>query len=102
MAEDKAKIVADLSISINIQGPGDEASQLKIGTDPKAFKRKPWMPASVQKQYKQLVIKFLKGCELPKMDTNLFSTVGGNYYVWINHMGNKMKTKVVDMEKAED
>jgi hypothetical protein len=42
------------------------------------------------------------GCELPKMDTNLFSTVGGNYYVWINHMGNKMKTKVVDMEKAEE
>ena len=51
-AEDKTKIVADLSVSINIQGPGDEASQLKIGTDPKASKRKPWMPASVHKQYK--------------------------------------------------
>ena len=42
------------------------------------------------------------GCELPKMDVNFLSTVGGNYYVWINHMGNKMKTKVVDMEKAEE
>ena len=46
-ADDKSKITASFTISMNIQGPGDEAVQLKIGTDKDAPTYKPWMPASV-------------------------------------------------------
>lgn len=43
-----------------MQGPGDEGIELKIGADPLASKRKPWMPASVKKTYKQLFFRFLR------------------------------------------
>jgi hypothetical protein len=46
-------------VSINIQGPGDSAAQLAMGTDKEAGKRKPWMPSSVEKKYMQLYFKFI-------------------------------------------
>ena len=93
-ADDKSKISGYVMVSIQVQGPGDEAAQLKMGTDPKAAKKAPWMPSSVQKNYKQLYIKFIKGMHLPIMD------IGGTIdaFVFINHLGNKIQTKVDTMD----
>ena len=79
---------------MNLQGPGDEATQLKIGTDKKAATKKPWMPASVVKKYKQLYFKFIKAEHLPKMD--LMGTIDA--YIWIDHMGDTLRTKTVKQE----
>ena len=55
------------------------------------------MPASVQKEYKQLYFKFIKAEHLPIMDGGPF---GGTIdaYIYIDHMGSKLKTKVVTMK----
>jgi hypothetical protein len=73
---------------------------LKMGTDPLASKRKPWMPASVQKRYKQLVFKIIKAEELPRMDLGgLVGNYGtGDPYIIINHMGQAMRTSTKKME----
>jgi hypothetical protein len=70
-----------------------------MGTDKDSAKYKPWMPASVQKKYKQLSMKFIKAEYLPQMDVNLFSDAIGDPYIWINHMGTKMKTATKLMER---
>lgn len=79
-----------------MQGPGDEAAQLKIGTDPKAAKRPPWMPSSVQKNYKQLYMKFIKAMHLPIMD--VMGTIDA--FIYIDHLGNKIQTKVDTMDAS--
>lgn len=41
-----------LVVSVNVQGPGDEAQELKMGTDTEVAENKIIMPASVKKLYK--------------------------------------------------
>ena len=83
---------------MNLQGPGDEGVELKAGADPLASKRKPWMPASVKKSYKQLFFRFLRAEQLPIMDKIAgFATGTIDAYVKIDYMGNKLKTEVVTM-----
>jgi ssDNA-specific exonuclease RecJ len=65
-----------------------------MGTDPTAAKRKPWMPASVEKQYKQLYFKFIKAEHLPIMDT--FGTIDA--FVELDHAGTVIRTKVFTMQ----
>ena len=73
-------------MSINLTGEGDESIQLKMGTDPKAADKKPWMPASVSKSYKQLFFRFIKAEELPMMDkVGGFSLGTIDAYVFINY-----------------
>ena len=93
-AEDKSKVCAYLTLSFNLSGPGDPAAQLKQGTDKDAPKRKPWMPPSVQKKYKQLYFKFLRAENIPKMDT--FGTTDG--YIFLDFKGDKLRTKVDTMK----
>ena len=51
-AKDPAKITANIAVSINVKGPGDEAIQLKIGTDKEVETKLPMVPASIKKEYK--------------------------------------------------
>lgn len=84
---------------MTVQGPGDQAVQLKIGTDPEASKYKPWMPASVQKKYKQLCMKFIKAEFLPQMDIETILNKGkiGDAYIYIKTPGGSLKTSTIDM-----
>lgn len=51
-SDDFSKVTGYLTISVNIQGPGDEASELKMGTEKDFSEKAPLMPASVKKTYK--------------------------------------------------
>lgn len=71
-----------------------------MGTDKDAVKYKPWMPASVEKKYKQLSLKIIRAEYLPEMDTQMFGAGNiGDPYVYIDHMGTKLRTKTRAMEK---
>ena len=59
-----------LAVSISVQGPGDEATQLKMGTDKELNEKKPLLPASIKKIYKTLTIRFFRAEGLPVMDSN--------------------------------
>ena len=61
------------------------------------------MPASVQKKYKQLCMKFIKAEFLPQMDTEMIGSKGhiGDAYIYINHSGAKLRTTTLDMIKDE-
>ena len=51
-SKDFSKITGYITVSINIQGPGDEATQLEMGTEKQTTEKAPLMPSSVKKQYK--------------------------------------------------
>jgi hypothetical protein len=55
------------------------------------------MPASIKKQYKQLVFRIFRGRKFPIMDT--FGTIDA--YVKTTFMGQTLKTKTIKMEKVE-
>jgi len=51
------------------------------------------------------VFKFIRAEELPRMDSAGIIGIGGGTgdpYIWINHMGSKIKTSVQTMEVIED
>ena len=52
------------------------------------------MPASVEKRYKQLYLKFIKAEHLPIMDT--FGTIDA--YIYLEHNGSKIRTRTVTMK----
>mgnify|MGYP006092115251 CR=1 FL=1 len=65
-----------------------------MGTDKDAAKYKPWMPASVEKKYKQLALKIIRAEYLPEMDAALFGVGNvGDPYIYIDHMGTKLRSK---------
>lgn len=90
-AEDCSKISSYVTVSINIVRGGDEAQNLAIGTDPKAKERKPWMMASVEKQYKQLCFKIIQAKNLPKMDA--FGTIDA--YIYLEWNKQSLQTSTV-------
>jgi len=51
-----------------VQGPGDEASELTMGSDKDFAERKPLMPSSVKVKYKQLYLRIYRAENLPIMD----------------------------------
>ena len=101
-AENKSKITGNISVSIQLTGPDDESLQLKIGTDKNAASKKPWMPASVKKKYKQLSIKIIKAVNVPKVTLMGMETIP-KPYVKINVMGNDLKTttQIMGVEKPK-
>ena len=90
-AENKTKITGNISVSIQLIGPDDESLQLKIGTDKNAATKKPWMPASVKKKYKQLSMKVIKAKNVPKVTLLGVETIP-KPYVNFNIMGNDLRT----------
>lgn len=67
-SKDFSKITGYITVSINIQGPGDEATQLEMGTEKQTTEKAPLMPSSVKKQYKQIYIRIFRAENLPIMD----------------------------------
>jgi len=51
-SKDFSEITGYLIVNVNIQGPGDEASELKMGTEKDFAAKSPLMPSSVKKSYK--------------------------------------------------
>ena len=51
-SDDFSKITGALVVSINAQGPGDEATELKMGTPKDAEVKQMIMPASAKREYK--------------------------------------------------
>ena len=94
--KDFNEITGYLKLSVSIIGPGDEQVQLnedKSGidnTDGEGI----LMPASIIRQYKQLVFKILKAEKLPKMDT--FGTIDA--YLQTTYFKSNLKTAVVKMK----
>jgi len=96
-ADDKTKTSGFLVVSINLIGPGDEAAQLKLGTDKEVNAKKPWMPTNVVKKYKQFYFKLIKAENLPVMDT--FGTIDAFIKFELDKKS-KVKTKVVKMRNS--
>lgn len=69
--EDFSKMTGLICMSININGPGDDAQELVMGTNKEIEKNKVIMPSAVIKVYKQLYLRIFKATHLPKMDWNL-------------------------------
>lgn len=72
--DDFSKMTGNLVLSVNVQGPGDEATELKMGTAAEIEKSPIIMPSSVQKRYKQLYLRIYQATNLPKMDFQLVGT----------------------------
>lgn len=51
-SEDFSKMTGNLIMSINVMGPGDDATELKMGSAAEIEENPVIMPASVKKQYK--------------------------------------------------
>jgi hypothetical protein len=94
-AEDKAATSAFLTVSANLIGPGDEAAELKLGSEKVVNAKKPWMPTNVVKNYKQFYFKVIRANNLPLMDT--FGTIDAFIKYQMNSKS-KVKTKVVKMK----
>ena len=82
-----------LAVSINVQGPGDEATQLKMGTDKELNEKKPLLPASIKKVYKTLTLRFFRAEGLPVMDSNFLRKNSIDAY-WKLEAGKKSKMKL--------
>lgn len=67
-SKDYSKITGYTTVSINVQGPGDEAAELKLGSPSEIKEKKPILPASVKRNYKQLHLRLFRVVDLPKMD----------------------------------
>jgi len=51
-AKDFSKITGQIALSVNVQGPGDEARELKMGSDEEVKAKGPLMPSSIKNVYK--------------------------------------------------
>ena len=51
-SKDFSKITGYIALSINVQGPSDEAQQLQLGTEKQIEEKPPLIPASIKKSYK--------------------------------------------------
>lgn len=98
-SDDFSKITGSLVVSINVQGPGDEATELKMGTPKDAEAKPPIMPASAKREYKQLYFRLYRGTDLPKLDFQLIGQGTIDAYVKILYRGQKLKTKVIKQEE---
>lgn len=91
-AEDKSKITGYLTISINLSGPGDNAAELKLGSDEEVAKKEPWKTPNIKTTFKQFYFKFIKGVGLPRTDTIMGTIDAYIYYEKSSKI--KLKTKV--------
>lgn len=96
--EDFSKMTGTLILSINVQGPGDDAQELKMGSTKEIEKNSIMMPSSVKKEYKQLYLRVYQASNLPKMDYQLVGTGSIDAYLKIKYKGKKLQTKVIRQE----
>lgn len=92
---DQSKITGYVTVSINVQGPGDEATELKLASSSEMQEKKPILPASVKRNYKQLYLRLFRVVDLPRMDT-FMGTIDAYGVVKVG--GRKLKTKVDTMK----
>jgi hypothetical protein len=88
-ADDKSKISGYLTLSINLSGPGDEAAQLKMGSDSEVAKKDPWQTPNIKTVKFQYYFKFLKAVGLPA--TDMLGTIDA--YVKYQKPGGDVKLK---------
>mmetsp|Transcript_20973 Transcript_20973/g.32505 ORF Transcript_20973/g.32505 Transcript_20973/m.32505 type:complete len:203 (+) Transcript_20973:581-1189(+) len=69
-----------------------------MGTDKDFAGKKPMMPSSVKKHYKQLFLRFYRAENLPIMDTALIGEGSIDAYAILKYGQGKLKTKVITME----
>ena len=86
-----SKITGYLTVSINVQGPGDEAVEMQMGSDSEINQNIPLISPSIKKSYKQICLRLFIAENLPKMD-NLLGTIDA--YCKLKWNGNKLKTRV--------
>ena len=86
---DFSKITGYVAVSIQVQGPGDEAVELKLGSKETLNKKKPLVPTQIKKEYKQAYLRFYIAENLPKMDINLLTGkgVGIDAYCKVSYAG---------------
>lgn len=80
-----------------MSGPGDNAAELKLGSDEEVAKKEPWKTPNIKTIFKQFYFKFIKGVGLPRTDT-LIGTIDA-YIYYEKSSKVKLRTKV---DKAVD
>lgn len=93
--DDFSKMTGSLVVSINVQGPGDEATELKMGSTKDWDENQIIMPSSVKKEYKQIYLNIYQATHLPKMDYQLVGTGTIDAYLKLFYHGKKLKSKVI-------
>ena len=93
----KAKKFEDLTglvvLSINVQGPGDEATELLMGGEKELAKIPIMMPSSAKITYKQIHFRIYEGLDLPKVDSNILKKDSIDAYMKVKYRSHKGKTK---------
>ena len=97
--KDFNKVTGYLTVSIDIQGPGDKAVQLELGSDAEVALSEPLMPSSIKKSYKQLHFKLFRAENLPVMDLAMIGEGSTDAYVQMSYGGKSLKSKYVETKK---
>jgi len=91
-AKEFEKLTGLIVLSINVQGPGDEATELLMGGEKELAKIPIMMPSSAKRTYKQIYFRIFEGLDLPKVDSNLLKKDSIDAYMKVKYRSHKGKT----------
>lgn len=101
-ADNSNEIKGFVGVSINVQGPDDEAHELTMVSDKVLMEKPPLIPTAIKKSYKQAYFRFYYAENLPTMDFDFTAGFGKaptiDAYAKIQYGTCKMKTKVYTQE----
>lgn len=96
-ADNSNEIKGFVGVSINVQGPDDEAQELTMASDKVLMEKPPLIPTAIKKSYKQAYFRFYYAQNLPIMDFDFTAGFGKaptiDAYAKIQYGTCKMKTK---------
>jgi len=106
-AENASEIKGFVAVSINVQGPDDEAHELNMASEKVIMEKVPLIPTAIKKSYKQAYFRFYYAQNLPTMDMDLTGgLLGGekptiDAYAKIKYGTCQLKTKVYTQKDEE-
>jgi hypothetical protein len=75
-AENANEIKGFVGVSINVQGPNDDAQELTMVSEKVLMEKPPLIPTAIKKSYKQAYFRFYKAENLPIMDFDFTAGFG--------------------------
>ena len=104
-AENSNAIKGFVGVSVNVQGPDDEAQELNMVSEKVLMEKPPLIPTAIKKKYKQAYLRFYYAQNLPIMDMDFTAGFGEkptiDAYAKVQYGSCKLKTKVYKMKDDE-